>query len=294
MLDFRKFPLQVVKRAPSPFDSDAWLFEVKHDGFRVLAIRDGSPPRLYTRNGHDISRRHQHIATALASFPTERFVLDGELVVLDDDGRSNFTKLARGRTGTHYYAFDLLLLGDSDLRAKPLDARKAMLAGLLRRGGEPVRFCDHVIGMGKAFFDAVREAGLEGMVAKRRSSPYAGVLNDDWLKVKCMRVHDFVIGGWISNTDKKIGTLLLGEFVEGDLRYVGQVGSPSDSRVMRAAARVLSPRASSPFRDAISDPDARFCEPSLRAAVEFLDFTEYGYLRSPAFRRFADEVFSKI
>jgi bifunctional non-homologous end joining protein LigD len=88
--------------------------------------------------------------------------------VLDEDGRSNFTKLARGRTGTHYYAFDLLLLGDADLRAKSLDVRKAILAGLLQRGGDPVRYCDHIIGIGKAFFDAMREAGLEGIVAKRR------------------------------------------------------------------------------------------------------------------------------
>ena len=134
MLDPRKFPLQVVKRVPSAFDNADWLFEIKHDGFRVLAIRDGSLARLYTRNGYDISRRHQHIIAALAAFPTERFVLDGELVVLDEDGRSNFPKLARGRTGTHYYAFDLLVLGDVDLRTKPLDVRKAMLsrAGVAR------------------------------------------------------------------------------------------------------------------------------------------------------------------
>jgi bifunctional non-homologous end joining protein LigD len=85
----------------------------------VLAIRDDGPPRLYTRNGHDISSRHQHISAALSSLPAERFVLDGELVVLDEDGRSNFAKLARGRAGTHYYAFDLLQLGDADLRQRP-------------------------------------------------------------------------------------------------------------------------------------------------------------------------------
>ena len=201
MLTPRKFPLQIVKRVPSSFDSKARLFEIKHDGFRVLAIRDDGPPRLYTRNGYDISGRHQHITAALAAFPTERFVLDGELVVLDEDGRSNFTKLARGRTGTHYFAFDLLMFGDADLRAKPLEMRKAMLAEGLQTCGEPVRYCDHIVGMGKAFFEAVSEAGLEGMVAKRRGSAYAGVLNDDWLKIKCLRVHDFVIGGWISNTN---------------------------------------------------------------------------------------------
>jgi len=167
MLRPAEFPLQIVRRARSAFDGDGWLFEIKHDGFRVLAIRDVGPPRLYTRNGYDISRRHQHISAALAALSAERFVLDGELVVLDPDGRSNFAKLAHGRTGTHYYAFDLLMLGNADLRSKPLEARKAALADLLLGCGELVRYCDHIIRRGKDFFDAVREAGLEGMVAKR-------------------------------------------------------------------------------------------------------------------------------
>lgn len=130
-------------------------------------------------------------------------------MALDEDGRSNFAKLAHGRTGTHYYCFDLLMLGDADLRARALDARKTLLADLLHGSSDAVRYCDHVVGRGKAFFDSVREAGLEGVVAKRRNSKYAGVLNDDWLKVKCMRVHDFVIGGWISDNDRSIGALLL-------------------------------------------------------------------------------------
>jgi bifunctional non-homologous end joining protein LigD len=246
------------------------------------------------RNGYDISPRHQPITLALAAVPTARFVLDGELVALDNDGRSNFAKLAHGRTGTHYYAFDLLMLGNADLRAKPLQLRKAMLADLVQVGAEPVRYCDHVIGKGKAFFDAVRQAGLEGMVAKRRDSIYTGVLNDDWLKIKCLRVHDFVIGGWISDDHSQIGALLLGEFIEGALRYVGQVGSPSDSRVMRAVARLLRTRATSPFTDTIAARHAKFCEPAFRASVEFLDFTDDGYLLRPAFRRFSDEVVSRI
>ena len=130
MLRAHQFPLQVVKRIRAPFDGDEWLFENKYDGFRVLAIRDGGHPRLYTWNGYDISRWHQHITAALAALSAERFVLDGELVVLDVDGRSNFAKLAHSRTGTHYFAFDFLKLGDADLRSKPLEARKAMLANL--------------------------------------------------------------------------------------------------------------------------------------------------------------------
>ena len=142
VLAAHQFPPQIVRRVPTSFDGKDWLFEIKHDGFRMLAIRDGGPTRLFTRNGYDFTRRNRLIAAALDAFPVERFVLDGELVVLDDDGRSNFAKLAHGRTGTHYFAFDLLLLGDADLRPKPLDVRKATLATLLqgcRRTGPLLR-----------------------------------------------------------------------------------------------------------------------------------------------------------
>jgi bifunctional non-homologous end joining protein LigD len=132
------------------------------------------------------------------------------------------------------------------------------------------------------------------VVAKRRVSKYTGALNDDWHKVKCMRVHDFVIGGWISGTDHSIAALLLGEVVDGDLRYVGQVRSPFDSRLMSAVRRLLTPRTISPFRDEMNDLEAKFCEPAFRASVEFLDFTDDGYLRHPAFRRFANELTSEL
>ena len=101
VLAAHQFPPQIVRRVPTSFDGKDWLFEIKHDGFRMLAIRDGGPTRLFTRNGYDFTRRNRLIAAALDAFPVERFVLDGELVVLDDDGRSNFAKLAHGRTGTH-------------------------------------------------------------------------------------------------------------------------------------------------------------------------------------------------
>jgi len=220
---------------------------------------DSGSVRLFTRNGYDISRRHQQIISELNRLSAGRFALDGELVVLDEDGRSNFAKLARGRTGTHLYAFDLLMLGDADLRTKPLEKRKVTLVRLLNGSCNAVRYCDHIIGRGKDFFDSVRELGLEGMVAKRRLSEYVGTLNGDWLKVKCLCVHDFVIGGWIEGAEKRMNALLLREFIDGELRYVGQVGSPLDSHVMRAVAKMLTPRTASPFADAVENADFKFC-----------------------------------
>ena len=293
MLGPNQFPLQIVKRGRASFDGDDWLFEIKHDGFRVLAIRDGGSTRLFTRNGYDISRRHKHITEQLNGLAAKRLVIDGELVVLDDDGRSNFAKLAHGRTGTHYYAFDILMLGNDDLRGLPLSERNPLLETLVS-GCDPVRYTDHVVGIGREFFDAVKRAGLEGMVAKRRTSKYAGMLTDDWLKVKCLRTHDFIVGGCIPDGGRQFGALLLGELIDGHLRYVGQVGSPSDVRVMRAIVRMLRPRLQSPFSDTISHPGAKFCEPAIRVGVEFQDMTDDGYLRHAAFRRLADELRSPL
>jgi len=129
-----------MKRVRSAFDGDDWLFEIKHDGFRVLAIRDEGSTRLLTRNGYDISGRHQHLIEALAGLSASRFVLDGELVALDDDGRSDFNKLMFSRTGSHYFAFDLLVLDSMDLRGSPLDFRKEQLRVLLTGDLDSIRY----------------------------------------------------------------------------------------------------------------------------------------------------------
>ena len=155
-------------------------------------------------------------------------------------------------------------------------------------------YTDHVIGIGKEFFKVVKQAGLEGMVAKRRRSKYSGTLADDWLKVKCLRTHDFIVGGWIPDGGRQFGVLLVGELIDGHLRYVGQVGSSLDARVIKAIARALKPRTRSPFSDRISHPRAKFCEPTVRVGVEFQDMTDDGYLRHAAFRRFTDELTSGL
>ena len=286
MLAPAQFPVQIVKLVPKPFDGDDWLFEIKHDGFRILAIRDGASTRLFTRNGRDITRGHRHLVKKFESLREKRFVLDGELVVLDDDGRSNFSRLMNGRTGTHFYVFDLLLLGRKDFRSLPLEGRKTALGNLLgatAKNRNLVRLCDHIIGQGKAFFETVKEAGLEGMVAKRRQSLYHGRLTDDWRKVKCMRLHHFVVDGW----EEDFGAVLIGEHVDGQLRYFGKVASRFDSRKLESITRKLPLRKSSPFVDPIPEADVRFCEPAVRVPVQFLEITEGGYLRHASLRLFA-------
>ncbi len=217
-----------------------------------------------------------------------RFVIDGELVVLDGDGRSNFAKLMFGRVGTHYFAFDLLWLENADLRPHPLERRKSVLQNLLG-SRDSVRYCDHVDGCGKAFYESVREAGLEGMVAKRRRSVYQGGLTGDWRKVKCLRTHGFVVGGWIPapGSSRRVAALLLGEFMDGALHYVGKVDTGFDAKTRHDIGDALEMRADSPFEESVPEPDAVFCEPNVRVPIEFVDFTETGLLRRPVFSRLA-------
>ena len=177
------------------------------------------------------------------------------------------------RIGTHYFAFHLLWLDDADLRPHPLERRKSILQDLLG-SRDPVRYCDHVLGSGKAFYEMVREAGLEGMVAKRRRSAYRGGVTGDWLKVKCLRTHEFVVGGWIlaHGNASRIAALLLGEFMDGTLHYVGKVDTGFDAKTRHDIGDVLEMRADSPFEESVPEPDAVFCEPNMRVPIEFARF----------------------
>jgi bifunctional non-homologous end joining protein LigD len=307
-LEPKRFPLCLGNFVDGPFDDDNWLFEVKHDGVRALAIRDGASARLFARSRAEITLAYPEIAQALNSLPFERFVLDGEIVAVDQNGRPNFQLLQRrmqvrnrtsamrlsGAIPVCYFVFDLLAFGRFDLRQLPLDTRKRILARVVRGEGL-VRFCNHTIGRGRAFFDAIAESGLEGTMAKLRGSPYIGGRTADWLKIKCPVTRSFVIGGYTParGTRAQLGALLLGLW-DGDdrLRFVGKVGSGFSDEVLSTLLRELSSRArtSCPFRrSAGSDRKiprgAHFCEPTLACEVKFAEVTDNGSIRHPVFVR---------
>src|ERR1700682_2832330 len=192
------FPLALAKLGTDAFDSAGWLFDIKSDGGRVLAIRAGGPAHLYARSGTDITARYPELVLALTSLPYGRFVLDGEIVAQGDNGRPSFQLLQRRMhvndarqiarlsfaVPVRYYVFDLLAFDRFDTRTLPLEERKGRLSELILGEG-PVRYCDHVVERGKDFYAAVAEGGLEGIVAKLRNSPYRGTRSGDWLKIKC-------------------------------------------------------------------------------------------------------------
>src|SRR6202050_5340772 len=207
----KSFPLELSKPHDDPFDSEAWLFEIKYDGVRILAIRDGAHVRLYARSGTEVTARYPEVTLAFDAMPFDRFVIDGEIVALNDEGRPNFGMLQRrmhvGDPATARklsfsiptvdFVFDLLAFDGIDLREMPLETRKEILQRVVRGEG-PIRYCDHVVGRGKDFFQAAADLGLEGIVAKKRDSIYRGARSSEWLKIKSPRTRSFVIGGYTS------------------------------------------------------------------------------------------------
>ena len=300
------FPLTLAKSVDDPFDSAAWLFELKYDGVRALIVREGETVRIYGRNQREITRRYPEIIQAVASIPASRFVLDGEIVALNESGRPSFQLLQHrmhlddareaerlSRTNPVLcFVFDLLAFDDFDLRPLPLHRRKELLAKLVRGEGT-MRYCDHVEARGKDFFNAAAAAGLEGIVAKRGESPYRGTRTGDWLKIKCPRVDRFVIGGWTlpEGARAHFGALLLGQYESsGDLRFISRVGTGFDDAKLREIHGLLQTRACdiSPFRatragEAAPPRTAHFCGPELVCEVRFGEWTDEGGIRHPSF-----------
>jgi len=287
--------------AEQPFSKKGWVFEIKYDGVRVVAERDGDDVRMFGRSGEDITARYPEIADALRGLSVEHVVLDGEIVAYDETGRPSFGRLqkrmllsrprdvaaAMARVPVRAVFFDCLALEGFDLRKLALLDRKACLARALPPAGV-VQAGDHVDEHGEAFFEAANEMGLEGIIAKRADSPYTGRRSTDWIKLKCQRRQEFVIGGY---TDPKgggrhFGALHVGVYLDGALRHVTRVGSGFDDAMQDQLWRQLQPlaRKDSPFGD--TGPNTRadhWVEPKLVCEVRFTEWTSDGGLRHPIF-----------
>jgi len=305
-LKYSDFPLTLAKTIDQAFDNDKWLFEIKYDGVRVLAIREGENTHLYARKGTDITNRYPEVVLALNSIALEHFVLDGEIVAQDERGRPSFQLLQRRMhvndarqiarlsvaVPVSYYVFDLLGFDRFDTRTLPLEERKRLLGELIHSEG-PVRYCDHVIGRGNDFYAAISEHDLEGVVAKLRDAPYRGTRTGDWLKIKRPLIKQFVIGGYSDpdGTRTHFGALLLGQYEShGALRYTDKVGTGFSQEKLRKIFAMLEERAqpTSPFRkpapgQPVPEKTAHFVRPELVCNVRFTEWTEGGGIRQPSF-----------
>lgn len=275
-----------------------WLHEVKFDGYRMQAVRDGDKVALITRTGLDWTKRFgSAIATELQELPCSTAVIDGEIVVLADTGISDFSALqadlSEGRTSRFvFYVFDLLHLDGADLSMRPLVERKEALEELLgdkaTAGEGALRYSQHFVEEGDVMLDQACRLGLEGVVSKRRDAPYRSGRTGDWIKSKCIQRQEFVVTGYVPSTATRnaIGSLVVGYHENGRLRPAGRVGTGYSATVARDLKRRLDTiRANrSPYeKRQPGDNQVKWAKPELVAEVEFRAWTSDGILRHAAF-----------
>jgi bifunctional non-homologous end joining protein LigD len=291
-------------KAPPPFQQpqlatlvddvppgDAWIHEIKYDGYRLLlAIGDGVAT-AWTRNGKDWSDKFKALVKAAAKLPAGCLV-DGEAVAIDENGNPSFQLLQstlKDQRGANlvFYAFDLLIDRGEDIKKLPNIVRKDRLASLLAGVPPPILYGDHIVGRGEEMFREVCKLGGEGIVSKKASATYSGTRTRNWLKVKCIQRQEFVIVGW-SESDKRIGfrSLLLAAKDNRKLTYVGKVGTGFNAKLIGELMERMKPLAVDKAPVEVPRPDRRgahWIKPKLVAEIAFSEFTDDGILRHPSF-----------
>jgi len=290
----------LVSQAP---EGDAWLNEVKFDGYRLLVATGGGKAICHTRTGLDWTEKFQSIAKALAELDCTSALIDGEAVAVSKEG-SSFSALQKALKGggeTRFYAFDLLHLDGRDLRRLPLIERKETLKRLLRSvpPSSTIQYSEHVRGNGPEVFSTICKAGQEGIIAKQAEAPYSNQRTRSWLKIKCTRRQEFVIGGYSPSTKKgrAFASLLVGTFDKGKLIYRGRVGTGFDEERMEtlSAAFAKRRRATSPFASVPREiaRDAIWIRPDMVAEIDFTEFTDEGHIRHGAFEGLREDKEAK-
>jgi DNA ligase D-like protein (predicted ligase) len=284
---------------------DEWLYELKLDGYRALVLRVGGRVQIRSRNDKDLTRMYPTVASAALRLKADRVMLDGEIVALGPDGRPAFQALQhRGSNQTHqivFYAFDVLHLNGNDLTSDPLIKRRARLSKVIGHQDPVLRLSQDLPGSATKVVEAVRAAGLEGVIAKRKNSLYrAGERSSDWVKLKLERQQEFVVGGYRPDGAGAVDALLVGYYDEGrSLRFAGKVRAGMVPHIRRDLLRKLKPLevTGCPF---INLPDARasrwgggvtieqmdtmrWVKQDLVVQIRFVEWTAEGRLRHAKF-----------
>jgi bifunctional non-homologous end joining protein LigD len=258
-----------------PPAGEGWIHEIKHDGYRTILAVDGSASRAFTRNGHDWTKQYRTIVASAAQLPCQTAIIDGEMVVQDESGRADFhamrAALLREPERLAFFAFDLLMLNDRDLRDAPLSERRRMLLDLLGSTDLPqVGFSGAVPGSGPEVFAAAETLGLEGIVSKDSASPYRSGTSLRWLKTKAYGEGEFHIIG-LARDAKALPMALLARGELPDLRFAGTaiIALPYEDRdALRVAADFLE--VSKPVVRHTGKQQAQWLKPGLVARVRFL------------------------
>ncbi len=295
---------RLVENPPSAGD---WLYEIKFDGIRALAIKKGRKVSLLSRNKKDLAGRFPELIEPLSKLKPGEFVLDGEIVAMDEKGRSSFQLLQglemEGRKSpVFYYIFDLLQADGRSFMGLPLMQRKEWLAQFLSGAREPLRISANVGDDPQALLEEVRRLGLEGIIGKQRSSVYeSGQRTGAWIKLKCLNEQEFVIGGYTppAGSRKYFGAILVGYYEKsgrgkggGQLKFAGKVGTGFNSKSLATLFRQFQGERSRdcPFvdvgRGGLGPGEVRKCtwlNPVFVAQIKFAEWTRDGKLRQPVF-----------
>ena len=315
-VDPKSVGLMLAESAERAFTRDDWLFELKLDGYRLLACKSHGEALLLTRNGNDYTGVFPEIARAVKALPFDECIIDGEVVVLDPQGKPSFSRLQqRGRlTSTldvrraavelpaTFFAFDLLAFEDFDVRPLPLVRRKELVLEALPKLG-PLRALDHIERDGDAFLEQVTALGLEGIIAKKADAPYRSGRTTNWLKIKAERTGDFVIVGFTEAKGSRshFGALQLADAVNGTLVYAGRVGTGFNETLLTELKALLDPivRREPPCAGPVTAPGAEplpsedipetrtttWVDPVHVCEVRFREWTPDGVLRHSVFVR---------
>jgi len=297
--------LMLASSLEKPFSREGWIFELKLDGYRLVAERSAGEPYLRSRAGHDLTATFPEIARAVRGLPYEGLILDGEVVVNDAEGLPSFSRLQRrGRILNKddalrssvslpaiYHAFDILALEGFDLRSKPLLERKEILREVLPSAG-PIRYTDHLEEKGEAMYEHVERMRLEGIVGKKADAPYRGGRSKNWIKVRTVQVDDFVVVGWTEPKGSRggFGSLHIAQYEGEDLVYMGSVGGGfRDAELDDILSRLQDIEIDGCPCTAGAAPKRRghhWTRRELVAEVKYKEFTDHGLARQPSFSRF--------
>ena len=278
-----------------PPEGDNWLHEIKLDGYRLLALKKSGQTRLITRRQNDWTHKFKDIARAINHLPFANAILDGEIVLLDEHQRSNF-QLLQNAIKTNlgkpliYYVFDLIYYDQHDLSSLPLLERKNILQQIIPSDDALIRYNDHLFGSGSEILAKACELSLEGIVSKDIQSPYVQRRTKQWLKTKCLKQQEFVIGGYNKPKGRRqyFGSLLLGTYNQrGELIYHGNVGTGFTEASLKSTDQLLKKNQVREMPFAKRPPGASkaiWVKPVLVAEIEFSEWTDENYLRHPSFK----------
>lgn len=284
-----------------PFSNPEWIFETKWDGFRAVCFVQNGSARFVSRNLLDMTHQYPELVDVGSQIDAKDAILDGEIVALDRDGLPRFQLLQPrvgrkkksdieallGKAKIVYFAFDLLYVDGYDLMSCSVGERKAALERILRPASF-VKFSEHIVGEGEAFFAQIEKFHLEGMMAKRAASHYVQRRSSDWLKVKTVERSEVVVAGYTQPRGSRshFGALVVGLYRDNKLHYVAHVGGGFNQRTLAGVHKLMQPLRTkqSPFVDTPkTNEPVQWLKPKLVAEVKFSEWTADDHLRHPVF-----------